>query len=297
MGRLPAAIRAIYRDTPALLDHVLQLEATPATESQLLRAHDVSLVRLVRETAADAERTGELIRVEADTVVSPASWDAARASAGCAIEAVRVTLQQEARHALALCRPPGHHATVERAMGFCLFNNAAVAARAAQAEHGVERVLIIDWDVHHGNGTQDIFYNDGSVYYLSLHVDGSYPGTGAADERGAGGGQGWNLNVALPAGMPAADYHRTFTDAIAEAFAVATPQLVLISAGYDCLRGDPLGSLMLEPADMHALSMAVLAHAAAAGAPVVALLEGGYAPERTGAGVLATMRALAGIPL
>jgi acetoin utilization deacetylase AcuC-like enzyme len=296
MGRLPAVVKALYRDTPALLDHMLQHEAGHASEAQLLRVHDPALVRLVRSAAAAAERDGEPVALDRDTLVSAASWDAAIAAAGCAVDAVALVLQRRALAALALCRPPGHHATRERAMGFCLFNNAAIAARAAQAEHGVERVLIIDWDVHHGNGTQDIFYCDASVYYLSLHLEGHYPGTGAADERGAGAGAGFTLNVPLPHGTAAADYLRSFGAAVEQAFRDAAPGLVIVSAGYDCLAGDPLGGLLLEPQDVHDMTRSVVRHAAAAGAPVVAVLEGGYAPPRVGEGVVATMRALAGIP-
>jgi acetoin utilization deacetylase AcuC-like enzyme len=295
MGRLPAIIRALYRDTPALLDLVLQHEADSATEAQLLRVHTPELVARVRTAAEDAGRTGELVRLDADTVVSAASWDAAVGAAGCAVAAVRLVLTGEADHALALCRPPGHHATADRAMGFCLFNNVAVAARTAQAQHRVDRVLIIDWDVHHGNGTQDIFYDDPTVHYVSLHIDGHYPGTGAADERGAGAGLGATLNVPVPAGTAAAEYRALFVSTLERAFRDARPELVLVSAGYDCLQGDPLGGLALEPTDIHAMTRAVLAHAHDAGAGVIAALEGGYVPDRAGAGALATLRALAGL--
>jgi acetoin utilization deacetylase AcuC-like enzyme len=296
MGRLPAVIRALERDTPALLEHVLQHEASCATEAHLLRVHSHEHVQRICRAAEEAEQTGEVVRLDADTVVSAASWAAAVASAGCAMDGARLTLEGRARHAMALCRPPGHHATRDLAMGFCLFNNAAVAARMAQAELGVERVLIIDWDVHHGNGTQDIFYDDATVFYLSLHLDRHYPGTGGAEETGSGAGAGFNLNVPLPAGTDAASYRSAFEEAVGVAFRTSRPELVLVSAGFDCLRGDPLGGLLLEPADLHAMTRQVMAAAEAAGAPVVALLEGGYAPPRLGAGVVATVRALAGVP-
>jgi acetoin utilization deacetylase AcuC-like enzyme len=294
-GRLPAVIRALERDTPALLEHVLQQLGRHATEQDILRVHSPDLLQQVKQAGAEAQRTGELLRLDADTVVSPASWDAALAAAGCAVDATTLVLQQRARHALALCRPPGHHATRDVAMGFCLFNNAAIAARAVQAVLGIERVLIIDWDVHHGNGTQDIFYDDPTVYYLSLHIDGHYPGTGGADERGSGAGAGYNLNVPLPAGTTWAEYQPAFHAAVEQAFAESEPQLVIISAGYDCLKGDPLGGLLLEPQDIHAMTRTVVQRAESRSAPVVAVLEGGYAPPRVGAGVVATMRGLAGI--
>jgi acetoin utilization deacetylase AcuC-like enzyme len=294
MGRLPAIVQALYRDTPALLDVVLQHEAEPVTDQQLLRVHAQELIDTVRRAARDAERTGQLVRIDADTIVSAASWDAALGAAGCAVDAVGLVVSGAARSALALSRPPGHHATRERAMGFCLFNNVAVAARQAQAAHGIERVLIVDWDVHHGNGTQDIFYDDASVHYTSLHIAGHYPGTGAAGETGGGAGAGMTLNVPLPAGTTAAAYRLAFDDALDRAFEACKPELVLISAGYDCLAGDPLGGLLLEPTDLYEMTRAVMGRAAdGAGGRVVATLEGGYAPPRVGEGVRATMRALA----
>jgi acetoin utilization deacetylase AcuC-like enzyme len=298
MGRLPAIVQALYRDTPALLDVLLQQEAAPARFEQVERVHDARHVATVRDAAAEADRTGELQRLDPDTVVSPASWDAALAAAGCAIHATAVVAAGGARTAFALTRPPGHHATRDRAMGFCLVNSVAVAARAAQVEHGLGRVLIIDWDVHHGNGTQDIFYDDIGVFYLSLHQSPHYPGTGAAEERGTGDGEGATLNVPLPRGTPAVDYLRAFDHALDRAFDAAAPELILISAGYDCMAGDPLGGLLLEPPDLHAMTRSVMDRAAAcADGRVAAVLEGGYAPARTGEGVRATVRALAGLDL
>jgi len=295
-GRLPAIVNALYRDTVAMLGRVHQQEGRHATEAELLRAHSAGLIASVRTAAESAAATGESVAIDQETIVSRASWDAARAAAGCAIDAVDVVMSGVAHTALALCRPPGHHATRDRAMGFCLFNNVAVAARAAQAVHGVERVLIIDWDVHHGNGTQDIFYDDPRVFYLSLHLDGHYPGTGSAEETGTGAGVGATLNVPLAAGLEGAEYRRLFDDAVARAFAAAQPGLVLVSAGYDCLAGDPLGGLRLEPLDLHEMTKTVLRHAReTAQGRVVALLEGGYVPPRVGNGVVATMRALAGL--
>ncbi|HSJ08423.1 MAG TPA: histone deacetylase [Longimicrobiales bacterium] len=295
-GRLPAIVQALYRDTIAMLGNVLQEEGRHATEAELLRAHSAGLIASVRTAAESAQDSGEPVRFDTDTVVSEASWDAARAAAGCAVHAVGLVMAGRAHTALALCRPPGHHATHDRSMGFCLFNNVAVAARAAQAEHGVERVLIIDWDVHHGNGTQDIFYDDPRVFYLSLHLDGHYPGTGSATESGAGAGAGSTLNVPLAQGLPADEYRRLFDDAVAQAFELSQPELVLVSAGYDCLDGDPLGGLRLEPRDLHEMTKTVLRHAQdTAGGRVVAVLEGGYVPPRVGTGVVATLRALAGL--
>jgi acetoin utilization deacetylase AcuC-like enzyme len=296
-GRLPAIVNAIYRDTPALLDRVLQHEARPADESQLRRVHSAAHMDTVRAAAARAVSTRALVALDADTIVSPASWDAALAAAGCVIDAVDIVMAARAGTAIALCRPPGHHATSDRAMGFCIFNNVAVAVRHAQAEHDIARVLVIDWDVHHGNGTQDVFYEDDAVFFLSLHLDGAYPGTGSSSETGARRGAGMTLNVPLPAGTSRDDYADAFERALDRAYAAARPDLVIVSAGYDCLAGDPLGGLLLEPEDMYDMTRAVMARAdqSAAGRLVLAL-EGGYAPRRVGAAVVETMHALTGLP-
>lgn len=296
-GRLPAIVKAIYQDTPALIEVMLQREAEPAGLAELRRVHSPEHIERVRAAVAEAEQTGSQVSLDADTVVSAASWDAALAAAGCAVSGVRLVLDGEAATAFAGSRPPGHHATRDLAMGFCLFNNVAVAARWAQAERGVERVLIIDWDVHHGNGTQDIFYADPSVYYLSLHQSPHYPGTGEAEERGAGAGLGTTRNLPLEEGTTAAGYRRLFEGALDMVLAEFAPELVLISAGFDCLAGDPLGGLGLEPVDLHALTRLVLERTqATAGGRVVAVLEGGYAPARVGAGVVDVIRALGGLP-
>jgi len=297
-GRLPAIVNALYQETPSLHHAVLQREAEVASTAALLRVHTPEHVERIEAAAAQAEREGEAVMLDADTVVSAASWEAARAAAGCAITAADLVLRGEARTAFALTRPPGHHATADRAMGFCLFNNVAVAARHVQAAWRVERVLIVDWDVHHGNGTQDIFYGDPSVYLLSLHLLGHYPGTGSADERGVGAGIGTTRNVELPHGLPAAEYRRIFAEQLEATLGEFDPDFVFISAGFDCLAGDPLGGLLLEPADLHAMTRLVIEQTAAtAGGRVVAVLEGGYVPARLGAGVVHVLRALAGLPV
>jgi acetoin utilization deacetylase AcuC-like enzyme len=293
-GRLPAIVQALYHDTPALLEHVLQHEAQRATEPQLRRVHTPAHVARVRAAAEAAQRTGRSVPLDPETIVSSASWDAACAAAGCAIDAVRLVLDGRARSAFALSRPPGHHATADCAMGFCLFNNAAVAARAAQAEHDVDRVLIVDWDVHHGNGTQDIFYDDPRVYYLSLHLAEHYPGTGWADERGVGAGRGTTRNVPLPHGISAAQTLNAFDAALGVTLAEFEPQLTIVSAGFDCLAGDPLGGMLLEPADLYSMTRAL---ADRTGSPLALVLEGGYAPARVARGVVAVFHALAGLPL
>ena len=292
-GRLPAIVEAIYRDTPALLPHLLQHEATPATLDQLLRVHTaehVDRVRVLSERAGEARRP---LVVSGDTAISGASWDAALAAAGCALDAVRLVAQGHTSTAFALCRPPGHHAPSNAIMGFCLFNNVAIAARSLHADHGVERLLIVDWDVHHGNGTQDIFYEDGDVYYLSLHQWPWYPGTGSSTERGSGAGEGRTRNVPLPAHTPRDAYFSIFDSVLDDVLTEFKPEFVLVSAGFDCLEGDPLGQLTLEPEDLHALTRRLLQVAAGR---IALVLEGGYAPQRVGAGVVDVFRALCGLP-
>ncbi|MBI4408396.1 MAG: histone deacetylase [Gemmatimonadetes bacterium] len=296
-GRLPAIIGAIYQDTPALIEHVLQREGRLAAPAELLRVHTPEHVELVRRAAEAAQEQGQPVFLDADTVVSAASWDAALAAVGCAITAVELVLEEDAASAFAATRPPGHHASADTPMGFCLFNNVAVAARWAQAERGIGRVLIVDWDVHHGNGTQDIFYEDPTVYYLSLHLSPHYPGTGSAHERGAGAGLGTTRNIPLAPATTAEEYLRLFRGALDDAVAEFAPELVLVSAGFDCLAQDPLGGLRLEPQDLHALTAVLLERARpTAAGRVVALLEGGYVPRRMGEGVVNVLRALAGLP-
>ena len=295
-GRLPAILSAIEKDTPALIDHLEQREAIVADAALLHLVHPREHVDLVRATAQQAEEQRAQLHLDADTVVSAASWDAALAAAGAVVTATDFVLDGLYDAAFALSRPPGHHAPADRAMGFCLFNSVAIAARHAQ-RRGAERVLVVDWDVHHGNGTQDVFYDDGSVYYLSTHLSPHYPGTGAAEERGAGSGLNATRNVPMPHGIRADDYHRAFDDALDATLAEFQPDVVIVSAGFDCLAGDPLGGMRLEPSDLHAITIRLReATRATAGGRMIVALEGGYAPPRVGKGVVAVLRALCGLP-
>jgi acetoin utilization deacetylase AcuC-like enzyme len=294
-GRLPAIVKAIHGDMPALLDRALMKEATPATEADLLRVHTPQHLERVRRSVERARESGQPLDLTMDTIVSGASWHAALAAAGAAIDGVRLVLDDEARTAFALTRPPGHHATGDRAMGFCLFNNIAVAARWALSEGGVERVLIVDWDVHHGNGTQDIFYRDPSVYFLSLHLAGHYPGTGHTHQTGAGAGEGSTRNVTFPHGVEADYYLTVYEEAVSRAVERFDPELVLVSAGFDVLDGDPLGGLRLEPAHLYRMTRYLMAAATPAAGRVVCVLEGGYVPPRTADGTVHVVRALAGL--
>ncbi len=298
-GRLRALAQSVGRDLLVLHGHVEQMEAEDATLQDLLRCHEQGHVDAVERACALAEERSALVALDSDTKVSgTVSWDAAVGSAGGAIAAVRSVMAGDIRTAFVAGRPPGHHATPSRAMGFCLFNSIAVAARWLQAHKHAARVLIVDWDVHHGNGTQDIFYEDPSVYFVSLHQSPHYPGTGPAHERGSGAGEGTTLNVPLPAGTPRRAYLERFEQAVSSATASFRPDFVLVSAGFDVMAGDPLGGLLMEPEDLHVMTRFLVEEAAAGcDGRVVALLEGGYDPARLGVGAVAVIRALAGLPL
>ncbi len=296
-GRLRALASTVGRNLLTLHDRVEQRDARLATEEELLRAHTAAHVERIRRAVARARAEG-LARLDADTVVSSASWGAAAGSAGAVMSAAEAVAAGTARTAFVASRPPGHHATADQAMGFCLFNHVAVAARHLQALGLAERVLIVDWDVHHGNGTQDIFHDDGTVFYLSLHQSPHYPGTGARHERGGGPGLGATLNRPLPAGTPPETWHEVFDQALAEVATRFAPDFVLISSGFDAMAGDPLGGMLLEPEDYHRMTRRVvdLAEKHAKGR-VVALLEGGYHPARTAEGAVAVIQALAGMEM
>jgi acetoin utilization deacetylase AcuC-like enzyme len=296
-GRLRRLASTVGQAMVELHGVVEQRSGGEADESDLLRVHTRAHVERVRDAWEVARARSSLVTLDSDTVVSSASWEAAVGSAGSTIAAVRAVATGELHTAFVAARPPGHHATPDRAMGFCLFNSIAVAARWLQANGHAERVLIVDWDVHHGNGTQDIFYEDPSVYFLSLHQHPWYPGTGMATERGAGEGLGSTLNVPLPAGTPRAEYLRRFENAVAVATRDFRPDFVIVSSGFDSMAGDPLGGLLLEPEDMDRMTRHLIdVCGASCGGRIVAVLEGGYDPARLGDGTVAVIRALAGLP-
>ncbi|HEX6558880.1 MAG TPA: histone deacetylase [Longimicrobiales bacterium] len=292
-GRLPAIVHALYKDTPDLQDVTLQRAGVPIDERDLLRVHSQEHVNHLKAAHERAVHTNQIVPLDNETLMSPASWAALLAAAGCVITACDAVLRGDARNGFALSRPPGHHATEHIAMGFCLANNVAIAARWLR-ERGSERVLIIDWDVHHGNGTQDIFYNDPFVYYLSLHQSPWYPGTGMREERGHGAARGMNRNVPLAAGTSGQEFVAAFKQELAATLSEFTPDFVLVSAGFDCLRGDPLGGLLVEPADLHEITTYLMQ--SIPNGRIVHALEGGYNPPRTAAGVVDVFRALAGLP-
>ncbi|MCA1814942.1 MAG: histone deacetylase [Acidobacteria bacterium] len=285
-----AVVMKALRDDAALWSRLLEREAPAASRTVVQSAHTAQHFKRVEHAVSEG-----LSHLDADTVVSLRSLDAALHCAGGACRAVDLVMSGEARNAFLPLRPPGHHATAERAMGFCLFNNAAVAARYAQSRYKeIERVAILDWDVHHGNGTQGIFYDDPSVFFFSAHQYPWYPGTGARGETGHGRGRGYTLNVPLRARTPAIDHRRAFESALHEIGAKFKPDLVIVSAGFDSRAGDPLGQLLLEDEDFVSMTRAVKAWAGeACGGRVVSCLEGGYNLATLGATVREHVRALA----
>ena len=246
----------------------------PADKAAILAVH---APQVVERAQTMAQRGGGYL--DPDTVVCPASFNVALNAAGACIAAVDAVVAGLDHTALCLVRPPGHHATPSRSMGFCLVNNIAVAAAHARAKHGLNRVLIVDWDVHHGNGTQDIFYSDPAQFFLSVHRygDGFYPGTGAADESGTGSGLGFTRNVPLAYGVSRKVFLDSFSRALEQAADKMKPELVLVSAGFDAHALDPVGSLGLETEDFATLTKQVLGVAKSyANGKLVACLEGGY---------------------
>jgi acetoin utilization deacetylase AcuC-like enzyme len=295
-GRLRALASAVERDTPTLHERVVQVEPGVAAEDDLTRVHVPAHVARVRAAVEHAREANALLALDPDTRVSGASWNAAVGSVAAAITAAGLVSEGSFRNAFVATRPPGHHATPERAMGFCLFNNVAATARWLQHQGRAERVLIVDWDVHHGNGTQDIFWEDPSVYFLSLHQYPHWPGTGSAEEVGAGAGRGFTRNVPLRAGTPRAQYLARYDDALDDVLAAFRPDFMLVSSGFDVLAGDPLGGQLLEPEDMHTLTTRLMARAdERCEGKLVVLLEGGYDVRRTGEGTVQVLRALAGL--
>jgi acetoin utilization deacetylase AcuC-like enzyme len=233
-------------------------------------------------------------RLDNDTVASEGSWDAACAGAGSVLDAVDRALDGRSLRSFCAVRPPGHHALYDRAMGFCLFGNVAVGAHYARKTLGLERVAIVDWDVHHGNGTQALVQDDPGIRFLSMHQWPWYPGTGAADDCGP---HGTIVNVPMPGGLPAAQYIQSFEQSFERMLCDFSPQLIFISAGFDSLAGDPLGGFTLELSDVAHLTTLVTGRAEAeCGGRVVSVLEGGYAPDRVGAASIVHLRALAGLP-
>lgn len=284
VGRL-RAIPSALRMEPELLMRVQHVESRHATEDELALAHDRAYVESVRDLVASGGG-----RLDADTVASEGSWDAARAAAGAVLDGIDFAFGDGPKRSFCAVRPPGHHALRNHAMGFCLFGNVAIGAHYARQRHGAERVLIVDWDVHHGNGTQALVEDTRDVHFVSMHQWPWYPGTGAASDRGPHDNV-WN--VPMRAGLPPLAYVDAFKRAVDAATDGFTPDIVLISAGFDSMAGDPLGGFTLEYEHFEELTRFMVDGAERwCGGRVVSALEGGYAPERLGVACVRHMMAL-----
>jgi acetoin utilization deacetylase AcuC-like enzyme len=262
------------------------VEAPAAEREQLLRVHEVDHVDRIERLAADG---GGMI--DLDTVASSGSWEAALHSAGGAIHATE-RLLSDGGFAFCGLRPPGHHAERERAMGFCLFNNVAVAAAHAIDRCGVERVLVLDWDVHHGNGTEAIFYGSAEVLYASIHQSPLYPGTGAAADTGTGEGEGYTVNMPVPPGSGPDEFLALVQWVVAPIARQWRPGLLCISAGYDAHRDDPLANCELDDRAYGDMAATMRGLGSELGAPILVCLEGGYALDALAGSVVATLDAL-----
>ncbi|NMO21257.1 histone deacetylase [Pyxidicoccus fallax] len=289
-----------HPESPARLQRILSvLHGTPvqgtvtvaprsATSAELAAVHTPELLAYLERLS------GHEAQIDPDTQVSPDSVDAARLAAGASVQAVEQVMAGHVRNAFALVRPPGHHAEPGRAMGFCLFNNVAIAAEAGR-RLGAERVLVLDWDVHHGNGTQAAFYGRRDVMYQSVHQYPYYPGTGAAPEVGVGAGEGYTVNIGLPGGNSDADYGMIFEELFLPVAEAYRPELILVSAGFDPHVHDPIGGMDVTERGFAAMcaSMRALAERVCDGR-LVLLLEGGYSLEGLSQSVHACVEVLAG---
>ncbi|MEE8440245.1 MAG: histone deacetylase [Spirochaetia bacterium] len=286
--RLAAISSAVRRHSFGV--DLVEMPTRNATRSELALVHGSAYLDRLEDTRARA-----LTNFDADTRATDKSFDVALRAAGSAVSAVHESLTGTVRRSFVLGRPPGHHAEADRAMGFCLLNNAAIAAAAAIAHGGLDRVAVVDWDVHHGNGTAHVFASRSDVLYLSMHQYPHYPGTGAAHEIGSGAGAGFTVNIPLPAGCTDADY-ATVMDAIAiPILREYAPQLIIVSAGFDAHRDDPLAGMLLTGGGFASLTRGVVGIADEfAGGRIVHLLEGGYDLESLAEGVCAVLSVLIG---
>jgi acetoin utilization deacetylase AcuC-like enzyme len=271
--------------TSSIPEYVTKVEPRPALIADLERVHNRQHIRMIEQFSS----YGGLHYIDMDTYVTGDSFQTALLAAGSAIDAAERALQ--GGNCFALVRPPGHHAEPDRAMGFCLFNNAAVAA--AWALERVDRVAIVDWDLHHGNGTQKMFYTSDRVLFCSVHQNGAFPGTGWVDEIGEGRGMGFTLNAPLRPGCGIDDYAFVFSEVIGEAVSHFDPDLLIVSAGQDPLGDDPMEGMRLAPQDFAALARILMN---TVNKPLTLVLEGGYGPS-LGLAVAEIFRALHGEPV
>jgi acetoin utilization deacetylase AcuC-like enzyme len=286
-NRLRAILQQLERSGTA--GRVRKIEPRKAEDEWITQIHSPSYVAALNTHQPASGR----VALDADTSMSPGSLPAAYLAAGGALAAVDAIMRGDVEHAFCAVRPPGHHAESARAMGFCLFNNVAIAARHVQKKHSLSRVLIVDWDVHHGNGTQHSFEQDPSILFFSTHQYPHYPGTGRATERGTGAGEGFTINVPMEAGEGDDEYHAIFLNVLLPAAEAFKPEFVIISAGFDAHRDDPLASMGLTEAGYSDLTGLVVGIAKRhAQGRLLSALEGGYNLTALGASVDAHLKAL-----
>ncbi|HUF60474.1 MAG TPA: histone deacetylase [Verrucomicrobiales bacterium] len=285
-----AALTAHFQES-GLTGRTVPIPLRSVEDEDLALCHHPAYIELVRREIS----SGRSDLSTGDTSVCPETLEVALAAVGSVLSAVDQVMDGRLRNAFCAVRPPGHHATASRGMGFCVFNNVALAARHAIQRHGLERILIADWDVHHGNGTQDIFYEDPTVFFFSTHQWPLYPGTGAARETGSGRGAGTTLNRPFPAGSGFEQIGGVFREELLPRMQEFKPQLVLLSAGFDSRAGDPLGGFTLTDDDFRALTRIVLEIATEqADGKLISVLEGGYNIEGLPLAAAAHLETLAG---
>ncbi len=278
-------------DADGLLKSLVQPELVEATVESVTRVHAKAYVERIQQQS----RTGRHFYADADTVGSGATYRAALIAAGAVQQAVDMVMKGEAKNGFCAVRPPGHHAEHAQAMGFCFFNNVAIAARYLQDHHGLTKIAILDWDVHHGNGTQNAFYGDPSVFYFSVHQYPHYPGSGRRSETGANAGEGFTLNVPLATGSTDTDYLRVFKEDLRPAIQKFAPEFVLLSAGFDAHEVDPLSGMLVSTDGFRELTSLVMAMSdELAGGRLVSVLEGGYSLAALADSISAHVGVLAG---
>ncbi|MFC1624086.1 histone deacetylase [Candidatus Omnitrophota bacterium] len=269
-SRLQAILRRLQKTK--LIEKLRLVEPGSASIEDITLVHPRDYVSSIKDKCRDG-----CTNLDADTVISEKSFEAALFAAGAVMKGIDLIFDGEIDNAFCMVRPPGHHARPSQAMGFCLFNNVAIAARFIQKKYKLNRILILDWDVHHGNGTEEIFYKDPSVFYISLHQYPHYPGTGSKEDIGEGKGKGFNLNIPMPSGSGDTDYINAFQDVIAPALKEFKPEFILISAGFDGHKDDPLSTINLTEDGYKRMTEILKAMASTyTGNKLLSVLEGGY---------------------